>query len=88
MRQEGDVSTIELPGIPVAVPRRKPGRPRLYASAKERQEAYRQRNGIKLLTVELPVDVHGDFEAWLGKRGEKRGPVITRLIRTQLLRKR
>lgn len=86
MRQEGDVTTIELPGIPA--PRRKPGRPRQYATAKDRQEAYRQRKGIKLLTVELPMEVHGEFEAWLGKRGEKRGPVITRLIRTQLLRKR
>jgi hypothetical protein len=88
MRQETDVSTMELPGMPAAKPRGKPGRPRVYATAKDRQEAYRQRKGIKLLTVELPIEVHGDFEAWLGKRGEKRGPVITRLIRSQLLRKR
>jgi hypothetical protein len=88
MRQESDMNTMELPGLPVMAPRKKPGRPRQYATAKERQEAYRQRKGVKLLTVELPADVHGDFVAWLGKRGEQRGQVITRLIRSQLLRKR
>lgn len=88
MRQDSDQRTMELPGLPTMAARRKPGRPRLYANRAEAQQAYRDRKGVKPLTVELPVEVHADFVAWLGKRGEKQSPVITRLIRSQLLRKR
>lgn len=86
MRQAEDNRTMELGGIPAAP--RKPGRPRLYANAAEKQAAYRSRKGVELLTVELPLEVSAGFNAWLAKRGEKKSQAISRLIQTQLLRKR
>jgi hypothetical protein len=70
------------------------GRPAKYASAAERQAAYRERQGAaRQLTVLLPEDVAQALDAYMTRNasdgaGETRSEVVVRLLRTQLLRKR
>lgn len=88
MRQAEDTLTGDLPGIKAASVTKKRGRPAVYASNADKAAAYRARKGIKPLTVELPADLHAEFEAWIKAKGQKKSEVIARLLRTQLLRKR
>ena len=61
---------------------------RIYASQAERQRAYVERKGIVQMTVQLPRELHAEFEAWLQFKDQQKSAVIAKLIRTQLLRKR
>lgn len=88
MRQPEDTATGDLPGIKPAQTPKKRGRPAVYGSMAEKAAAYRARKGIKALTVEIPVDLHAEFEAWLTSKNKKKSEVIAHLLRTQLLRKR
>lgn len=86
MRQPEDTITAELPGVP-AIVTRKP-REKKYATAAEKQAAYRARKGVTPLTVQLPYAVAIEFKDWLEAKGKQPSAVITKLIQTQLLRKR
>jgi hypothetical protein len=88
MRHPDDTVTAELPGIKTATVPKKKGRPAVYASRAEKQAAYRARHQVKPLTVEIPADLHAEFEAWLKFKDKKKSAVIAHLIRSQLLRKR
>lgn len=61
---------------------------RIYANQAERQRAYIERKGIVQMTVQLPCELHAEFEAWLQFKDQQKSAVIAKLIRTQLLRKR
>jgi hypothetical protein len=83
-----DNATMTLPGVQPAQEPQKRGRKPIYANKAEQQAAYRARNNIKPLTVQLPVELHAEFEAFLKAKGKKPSAVIVHLLRTQLLRKR
>jgi len=63
-------------------------RPRLYSSDAERQRAYRQRNDLAVLQVQLPRELVSQFEEWLKFKDRSKSEVVEKLLRTQLLRKR
>jgi hypothetical protein len=83
-----DTATATLPGIKPSTVTKKRGRPRIYADAAARQQAYKSRSGIATLTVQLPAELKAEFEAWLAFKDKRKSAVIEKLIRTQLLRKR
>lgn len=55
---------------------------------KSRQAAWRDKRGLKAMTVNLPADVLEGFNAYLAKTGKNRNDAIAHLLRTQVLRKR
>ncbi|MFZ3002133.1 MAG: hypothetical protein WA071_17590 [Undibacterium umbellatum] len=63
-------------------------RPRQYASDAEKQKAYRERNDLVNLCVQLPASLVNEFEAWLKFKDKTKAEVIEKLLRSQLLRKR
>lgn len=69
------------------------GRPRQYATAAERQAAYRARKG-QTLTVQLDSDTMAGLRAYLARQhmdGDASltlSDVVARLVRNQLLRRR
>jgi hypothetical protein len=87
MRHPDDILTAEIPGLksPVVT---KPGRKKKYATAAEKQAAYRERKNVTAITVQLPGDVAAKFKDWLAAKGKQPSAVITKLIQTQLLRPR
>lgn len=64
------------------------GTRRIHADQAARQRAYIERKGIVQMTVQLPRELHAEFEAWLQFKDQQKSAVIAKLIRTQLLRKR
>jgi hypothetical protein len=73
-----------LPGI-------KPSRAdKVHANRADKQSAYRDRNGLKPVTIQLPIEVDARFTSWLASKGrtKEKSAIIARLIETQLLRKR
>ncbi len=63
-------------------------RPRKYASDAEKQKAYRERNALGTLCVQIPVELIAEFEEWLKFKDKTKSEVIEKLLRSQLLRKR
>lgn len=88
MRSPNDESTLELPGIKPPVVTKKRGRKAIHANAAARQRAYVARNGLVVITVQLPEALHADFMAWLKFKDKQQSAVVAHLIRSQLLRKR
>lgn len=85
MKDTNDRRTGEL--VPV---KRKRGRP-VSGSAMtpaERQAAYRARNGLVPVTVELPDELVDELNEYLRFKDTTRNAVFEKLLRTQLLRKR
>jgi len=64
------------------------GRKRTYASRAEQQAAYRERNNLVNLCVQIDSGLAEEFEQWLKFKDKKKSEVIEKLLRTQLLRKR
>jgi len=85
MKDSHDNKTGEL--VPV---KRKRGRPSTgnAMTAAERQAAYRARNGLRSVTVELPADLVDQLDEYLRFKDTTKNAVFERLLRTQLLRKR
>lgn len=85
MKDSSDSKTGEL--VPV---KRKRGRPSTGSAmtAAERQAAYRARNGLVPVTVELPADLVEELNEYLRFKNVTRNAVFEKLLRTQLLRKR
>jgi hypothetical protein len=86
MRQPDDTVTADLPGVPPAKVRTP--RPKKYATAAEKQAAYRARKGVTAITIMLTADVADQFRTWLAAKGKQPSAVIEKLIKTQLLRPR
>lgn len=77
-----------------AAPGGKPGRPRKYSSAAERQAAYAARKG-QAVTFYLDAETAAALRQYMARRVDSRegntltqSDVLARLVRTQLLRKR
>jgi len=86
MRHPDDTVTADLPGVPPVVTP-KP-RAKKYASKAEKQAAYRARKALVVRTIHLPADVDAELQTLLEKKGLKISAVLTKLIQSQLLRKR
>jgi hypothetical protein len=84
MRDHKDHITEEIPGLK---PPRKP-RASKYASAAEKQAAYRARKGVIVRAIQLPEEVDAALRAYMAKKGTGISDTIVALLRTQLLRKR
>jgi hypothetical protein len=63
-------------------------RPKIYANAAERQAAYRARNELVTLSVEIPREVMEALNEYLQFKDKTKNEVITKLLTNQLLRKR
>lgn len=88
MKHVTDTLTLELLGIKPPMVTKKRGRKAIHANAAARQRAYVARNGLVVMTVQLPEALHADFMAWLKFKDKQQSAVVAHLIRTQLLRKR
>jgi hypothetical protein len=64
------------------------GRKRIYATRAEQQAAYRERNNLVNLCVQIDAGLKNEFEQWLKFKDREKSEVIEKLLRTQLLRKR
>lgn len=87
MRHPDDTVTADLPGLPPTPAPRKP-RAKKYASAAEKQAAYRARKAVTAITITMPDAVADEFKKWLAAKDKQPSAVITNLVKTQLLRKR
>ena len=88
MREKGDLSTLDLPGV-----KRSPGRPPKAdaMSAAERQAARRARlraAGVAQLSVDVPMDVLDALSKFVEFKDLTKGEVVARVMRDRLLRKR
>lgn len=63
-------------------------RKRIHADPAARVAAYRKRHELVTLSVDLPVDLIEQFDAFLQFKNRTKAAVIEKLLRTQLLRKR
>ncbi|MDP1712879.1 MAG: hypothetical protein Q8K86_10535 [Candidatus Nanopelagicaceae bacterium] len=63
-------------------------RARIYANDAERVAAYRARHELVTLSVDVPRDVAEGIEEYMRFKNLTKAGVITKLVRTQLLRKR
>ena len=63
-------------------------RKRLYPNAAARVAAYRERQGLVTLSVDIPRDVASALDQFLRFKCVTKSQVIAGLIRDQLLRKR
>ena len=88
MRTADDTQTLELPGIKPPIVTKKRGRKAIHKNAAARQRAYVARNGLVVMTVQLPKALHAEFMGWLKFKDKQQSAVVAHLIRTQLLRKR
>lgn len=85
MKQIEDTKTLHL--IPAT------GRKAIYKTNAERQKAYRERNKISPLSVNLSEEVRAALDNYVFRQqadgdGMTLSQAIEKLIRTQLLRKR
>lgn len=63
-------------------------RPAMPTAAARRLASYRDRKGLKGLTVNIPAELVDQFHAKRAEQGKTANEVITHLLRTQYLRKR
>ena len=63
-------------------------RPKLHDSPAARVAAFRAKNQLVTLSVDLPVDLVSQLETYMAFKSITKKEVIETLIRTQLLRKR
>lgn len=63
-------------------------RPRKYASDAERVAAYRARHELVTLSVDVPAEIVEGIEEYMRFKNLTKAAVITKLVKTQLLRKR
>lgn len=73
-----------LPGIK---PRREG---RKHADRAAKQADYRERNQLKVVAVQMPIELADRLDAYLAAKGrtKEKSDIICRLIESQLLRKR
>lgn len=68
----------------------RPRAPTSQELARQRVERFREKHGVKPVTLQLPADLVARLEAWIVVKGKGRtkSQVIAKLIETQLLRPR
>ena len=88
MRAPADNKTADLlPAHDLAGER--PSKPTAAELARQRAAKFREKHGVKAMTVFINAEVLADFDQWLAAHpGKKRAEVVERLLKTQLLRKR
>jgi hypothetical protein len=73
----------------MTIPGVKPSRAdKIHATRADKQAAYRDRNALKAVTIQIPRDVSERLDAYLTRTGKPKSATIARLIETQLLRPR
>lgn len=85
MKQGADKLMPELPGLSV-----KRGRPvtGTALTTAQRVRAYRQRNSLAKLTVDIPCDLLDQLNDYLRLKDKTKSDVLISLLKNQLLRKR
>jgi len=73
---------ITIPGVK---PRRSDA---IHSDRAAKQKAYRERNRLKPVVFQLPMDLCERLGDYLTKTGKPKSETIAHLIETQLLRKR
>jgi hypothetical protein len=63
-------------------------RPAMPSSGARRLASYRDRKGLKGLTVNIPAELVEQFHAKRKERGQTANEAVEKLLRTQFLRKR
>lgn len=87
MRETADTKTADLlPACDLVGER--PAKPTQRERTAARVAKYREKHGLAPMTVNVPVDVLADLNAYLSRTGKTRNAVITHVLRTQVLRKR
>ncbi|MGZ8301227.1 MAG: hypothetical protein ACXW2U_00835 [Telluria sp.] len=89
MRAHDDKLTGDLLGDSCDMAGPVPQKPTAKEQGAARTKKYREKNGVRPVTINLPVDVADKFDAYMAKRpGTKKGDVIAKLLTSQLLRPR
>lgn len=87
MREAIDTHTGDLlPACDLAGER--PAKPTQREMTAARVTRYREKNGLKAMTVNIDGDLKDDFDAYLSRTGKSRNAVIEHVLKTQVLRKR
>lgn len=87
MRAPDDKKTADLlPDCDLAGPI--PPKPTAKELNAARVQRFRDKHGVKAVTVQLPVELADRFDAWAKANGKNKSAVIAKLIASQLLRKR
>lgn len=63
-------------------------RPKIHANNAARVAAHRERHDLVQMSVDLPRDVTEGIAAYMKHKDMTKAEVITKLVRSQLLRKR
>jgi len=84
---------VDENGDPVGTEKKKPGRKATYASPAEKQKAYRARLGTRSLAVQIDPQTFDELQAYMSRMNADGAAltvsqVISKLLKTQLLRKR
>jgi hypothetical protein len=86
MRQPDDKKTLDVCEMDLAGP--VPAKPTSKELAKARAAKFKEKHNVAALTIHLPVDQLAAFEAYCLAKDRKKSAVISKLLETQLLRKR
>jgi hypothetical protein len=73
---------LTIPGI------KAPRADKVYATRADKQAAYRDRNNMQAVTIQLPRELCVKLGDYLTRTGKPKSATIARLIETQLLRQR
>jgi len=73
-----------IPGLPPPRANKK------HADRAAKQAAYRERNDLQAVTLQLPRELNDRFNAWLAEKGRtaEKSALVAKAIDTQILRKR
>lgn len=96
MKASDDKKTLDLLGDTCDLAGPVPPKPTAKELAKARAAKFKEKNGVKAVTVHLPAEQVAAFDAYIAARNAKltaenrltKSGVIGKLIDTQLLRKR
>lgn len=66
----------------------RPAKPTERERTNARVKAFREKNGLASMTVNIPAELLADFNAYLNRTGKSRSEVVAHALRTQVLRKR
>lgn len=83
MKTANDTKTLDICAMDLAGPVPEP-----VNKAALRAARFRERHGVASLTIQLPVDQLAAFDAYCQAKDRKKSAVISKLLESQLLRKR
>lgn len=90
MKHSNDTVTADILGDTCDLAGPVPPKPTAREKSAARSQRYRDKNGVRPVTLNLPIAVAEAFDAYMATRptGTKKGDVIAKLLTSQLLRKR